>query len=943
MFSSFAFSSPALLGALVALPAIWWLLKLTPPRPQVEVFPPLKILATVLKREEMPARSPWWLTLLRMLMATLVIVALAEPVLNPRTVSLAGGGPLVLVIDNGWASSMDWDRRVEAANSLIDEAESKGVAISLTFTADPSQDAVPTNPATAREKLRAAKPHPLVPDRERAVTALRAALNGVHPGTLAFLTDGVAVGEKETIAAKLSDLKPADLRVIANDGASTIAISAVTNGAEKLDVKVTRLAANNPQQVMIDAQDQQGRAIATGSAMFAAGQTVSTAEISAPFELRNDFARLSIAGLASAGSVQLLDDGFRRRKVALISGDANDGFQPLLSPLFYVERALQPYADLIQSKDRDLVTAIPQLLQQNPSVVVMVDIGRMPPEVQQALQSWLRRGGTLIRFAGPRLAAAPADDPLVPVLLRQGERQLGGALSWAVPQALAPFPANSPFADLATPDNVQVKRQVLAEPTPDLADRTWASLTDGTPLVTTKTLGAGRIVLFHVSAEASWSNLPISGDFVEMLRRIVQMSHAGTGLSSNAAVTLGNLPPYRLLTEKGALSVEKGNAKPMELGAKRPQASNFDNPPGLYGSEDGFSALNLLPSGAELKPVDWSGASVPVVREALVGESAKPLKPILLGIALLLLVVDSLVVLMMGGAFASLPKPGVRKSSGIAASLIIVGLGCALTLAPMQRAHADDSKPGDEVLLQRLDNTHLAYVKTGESEVDDLSQRGLSGLSEYMSYRTTLEPGAPVAVDIAKDELSIYPIIFWPISATAPMPSPEAISRIDAYMRSGGTVLFDTRDQLSNLGTDGSQSANGERLREILATIDIPPLEPVPKDHVLARSFYLLHNYPGRYNGSPLWVEARQEAKASGKELTSGGDGVSPIIITGNDLLGAWAIDANGVPLLPTVPSDERQREMSYRVGVNIMMYMLTGNYKADQVHVPALLERLGQ
>ncbi|TWD54352.1 putative membrane protein (TIGR02226 family) [Agrobacterium vitis] len=937
MFSSFAFASPALLGALVVLPAIWWLLKLTPPRPQAEVFPPLKILATVLKREETPARSPWWLTLLRMLMATLVIFALAEPVLNPRVGTIAGGGPLVLVMDNGWASGTDWDRRVETASGLIDEAESKSVAISTVFTAEPSQDAVPTDPATAREHLRAAKPRPLVPDRERAVMALQAALNGTHPGTLAFITDGVAAKDDEKIGTELSALQPAEMRVIADDGKSALAVTSATNGVERLNAKVTRLASAHPQQVIVDAQDQQGRAIATGTATFAAGQSVATAEITAPYELRNDFARLSISGLSTAGSVHLLDDGFRRRKVALLSGDSNDEFQPLLSPLYYIERALQPYADLIKAQDKDLPTAVTQLLQQNPSVVVMADIGRMPPEVQQALQRWLQKGGTLIRFAGPRLAAAPADDPLVPVMLRQGERQLGGALSWAEPQALAPFPANGPFAGLAPPTGVLVKRQVLAEPTPDLAERTWASLADGTPLVTTRELGAGRIVLFHVSAEASWSNLPISGEFVEMLRRIVQLSHAGVGVSGTTGAAAASLPPYRLLTERGALTSDAGNAKPLELGANRPKAANFDNPPGLYGSEDGFTALNLLPNGAELKPVDLSGVSVPVVREALVGATAKPLKPILLGIALVLFILDSLVVLFMGGAFARLPK---RKT---AALLAMVSLGSALSFAPMDRVFADDSKPGDALLLQHLDNTHLAYVKTGEPDVDELSERGLSGLSEYMTYRTTLEPGAPVGLDIAKDELSIYPIIFWPISATAPMPSAEAISRIDAYMRSGGTVLFDTRDQINNLGIDGAPSPNAERLRAILANIDIPPLEPVPKDHVLTRSFYLLHDFPGRYTGSPLWVEARQEAKSKGKELTSGGDGVTPIMITGNDFLGAWAIDANGVPLLPTVPADERQREISYRVGVNIMMYMLTGNYKADQVHVPALLERLGQ
>jgi hypothetical protein len=274
--------------------------------------------------------------------------------------------------------------------------------------------------------------------------------------------------------------------------------------------------------------------------------------------------------------------------------------------------------------------------------------------------------------------------------------------------------------------------------------------------------------------------------------------------------------------------------------------------------------------------------------------------------------------------------------------MVAVAVGAGFLVQP-GTLHANDSQPGDDLILQRLDNTHLAYVVTGEQEVDNISERGLEGLTQFLTFRTTLEPAPPVGIDLTKDELSFYPIIYWPVSATAPMPSSAAISRIDAYMRNGGTVLFDTRDQISALDNGGNVSANGERLQAILANLDIPPLEPVPSDHVLTKSFYLLSSFPGRYTGSPLWIEARQGGQEPSEKSAATADGVSPILITGNDFAGAWAIDDNGVPILPTVPSDETQREYAYRSGVNIMMYMLTGNYKTDQVHVPDLLERLGQ
>ncbi|CDN92413.1 DUF4159 domain-containing protein [Agrobacterium tumefaciens] len=931
----FVFTSPYILFGLLALPAIWWLLRLTPPRPKAEVFPPLKILATVLKREETPSKSPWWLTLLRMALAAAVIFALADPVVNPRNNSIAGSGPLVLVVDNSWASAPDWERRVATAQALIGDAERADRPVSISFTADAEHDAVPGTTAVALEKLAAAKPKPLVPDRIRTAEAITEALNGAAPGTIAYIADGVQTAQDESAMRTLASLSPAEFRIVKGDGKAIAAITGATNNADAMSVTLSRLDTAEATRLTVNAQDSQGRILANGIANFAPGAAETTATVEAPFELRNDFARLSLEGVSTAGAVHLLDDGFRRRRVALLAGETGNDFQPLLQPLYYISRALQPFADLLPQRQADLAQAIPEILQSNPSVIVMADIGRLPQETYEPMQRWLAGGGTLIRFAGPRLAAAPADDPLVPVTLRQGERALGGALSWAEPQPLADFPNFGAFAGMPKADGVLVKRQVLAEPTPDLAERTWASLADGTPLVTTRTVEAGRIVLFHVSAEASWSDLPISGHFVDMLRRIVQLSKAG-GASANANAPAAALPPFRLLTAEGALSAEIGTARPLEMRAGQPPRTGFDNPPGLYGTEDGFVALNLLPAGATLRPLDTSVAGVSTTSEALIGETAKSLRPALFIAAFLMLIADSLIVLFMNGAFARLPK---ARSATAAAMLLAFGAFAAMSPTD---ARADDPKPGDEQIFERLDTTHLAYVRTGEDDVDRISEQGLQGLSEFLTWRTTLEPGQPVGLDISKDELSFYPIIYWPVSATAPMPSSAAISRIDAYMRAGGTVLFDTRDQFSSLDT-GATSPNGERLQAILANIDIPPLEPVPEDHVLTRSFYLLTNFPGRYNGSPLWVESRQGAAKTTSGLSSSGDGVTPIMITGNDFAGAWAVDPQGAPVLPTVPPDEMQREHAFRSGVNIMMYMLTGNYKADQVHVPALLERLGQ
>lgn len=922
-----AFTAPLVLIALAALPAIWWLLRITPPQPEREVFPPFRILLALTRREETPATTPWWLLALRLLLAGALIIALAGPVINPNAALVGGKGPLAIVLDNSWASAPSFEKRRHTAEMLIREADASDAPVSLVFTADSTHDATFKHADDAMKMLAAAKPEPLPADRDRVVGALQTAFKDEKPGTLAFITDGIQSSKDAAFYDALKVLAPGEVHLIGRQNPDAIAITKAVNSAERLTIDATRLEATQPQIVSVSAHDIQGRVVGTAKLDFKPGERTAESSIEAPFELRNDYARLSIDGYDTAGSVHLLDDSFKRRSVGLISGESADRSQPLLSPLYYISRALSPFANLEEAKSNDLATAIPDLIKTRPSMIVLADIGRMPPSAEKALTDWIDKGGTLVRFAGPRLAAAPTGDPLIPVRLREGERALGGAMSWASPQPLDTFPQSSPFAGLTPPKGVLVNRQVLAEPSPDLQSMTWASLTDGTPLVTARKINAGRIVLFHVSAESSWSNLPLSGDFVEMLRRIVQLSHSTAGTQTADGKTV--LPPYRLLNAKGVLTTEKGLAKPIEPG--KPVIASFINPPGLYGGEDGFEALNLLPEDAKLQPIALP-SDLKVLESGFTGDDSVSLKPWLITAAVILALADTLAMLLLGGAFA-------RRATAAAAVLFIAA---GATFGHFDSARADDSKPGDDVLMSRLDKTHLAYVITGEEDVDHLSQRGLQGLSDYLYYRTTLEPGDPVGVDISKDELSVFPILYWPVHATAKMPSEETISRIDAYMRAGGTVLFDTQDQESAMTAMGRVSPNTDRLRAILTDIDVPPLEPVPSDHVLTKAFYLLKSFPGRYSGGPLWVEA-QTTKSDPSRPVRAGDGVTPIMITGNDFSGAWATSDMGAPLMPMVPPDENQREMAYRTGVNIMMYMLTGNYKADQVHVPALLERLGQ
>ena len=561
------------------------------------------------------------------------------------------------------------------------------------------------------------------------------------------------------------------------------------------------------------------------------------------------------------------------------------------------------------------------MLDSGVAMLVLADVGKLSPAEQSRVARFVEQGGVLLRFAGPRLAAH-ADD-LVPVKLREGELLMGSSLTWQEPQHLAPFADDSPFRGLAIPSDVTVSRQVLAEPSIELSEHSWARLTDGTPLVTDAARGKGWIVLFHIAASPGWSSLPLSGLYVEMLRRTLALAE-GVKPSAQNQRQAGTYPPLQVLDGFGHLGKPSAEAQPIKSSDIDSALPAPAHPPGLYGSEAGFVAFNAVKANTTLQPLGDIGHAV----SAYSGKTTQELKWPLLTLALLLLMADALISLWLRGHLD--PDRKLFRAFVRTAPLALL-----LLLAP--HARADEAKN----MASALD-TKLAYVITGAPDIDDMSRAGLYGLGLALKARTSYEPADPVGIDLEKDDLSFYPLLYWPMDPREHDLSPVAIAKIDNFMRNGGTILFDTRDATVP-GMPASNSPGTTTLRRLLAKLDIPPLERVPQDHVLTKTFYLLQEFPGRWDGGEVWVEALPPADPNAVAAPArGGDGVSPVIIGGNDWAAAWARDAMGQPIAGVSPGGERQREMAMRFGVNVVMYTLTGNYKADQVHVPALLERLG-
>lgn len=903
----FLFMAPLALLGLIVLPVIWLVLRATPPAPKQVELPSLRLLDDVEPQEETPARTPWWLWLLRLVAALAVILGLSRPIYAPGAQpGTETDGPVLVVIDDGWTSAQRWGELKDAARSALN-SEPRDTPGHILLTAPRlinTDPAVRLDRSAFEARIRSLQPQAWQTDRADALTRLIE--SGLQPTRILWITDGLDPDTAIPFARGLRNLAP--LSVYATPPRGAMAITNLTADAGGVTLTVHRVDAESPSEHFVSALTLEGAALATTQAEFGAGETRASASFALPPAALSRIARFQVTGAASAGTVWLWDSANRSRRVGLVSGDSTA--QPLLSDMHYIRKALEPFATITEG---DLL----QLIEDNPDAIILTDIGQIDRIALSAVTEWVEGGGALIRFAGPRMAAQ--GDTLVPAPLRRASRAIGGALTWEDPQPLGSFPEASPFAGLTPPADTRIRQQVLARPGPELARRTWARLADGSPLVTADRRGNGMLILYHVTAGPDWSDLPYSGVFVDMLRRTI-----AAGQGEAIADPEGLYTPVLSLDGTGRLTQAGSGAVPLLAADFAETTPSETHPPGLYQGPSGARALNASTGYTPVAMTAWPPGAT------LLGDAeAKTLQlgGVLLGLAGVLLALDLIIALMLSGRLALFRR----------AAAVILIFGLIPNSLPPQNAQAQSfdiqtsvetpvSKEVEAALEMRL-----AYIETGDQRTDRATAAGLNGLSLTLFRRSSVEPAEPHAVDLETDALNVYPILFLALPDTVEPFSAQAISNLNAYLRGGGALFIDTRQGGSFGGGSGF-----EGLTNILPGLDTPALSPVPGDHVLTRSFYLVDSFPGRYAGRRLWIESGSAGAAEERR----GDGVSRLFVGDADYFAAWAIDERGRPLF-SVDGGDRQREMAMRFGVNLVIYVLTGNYKEDQVHIPALLERL--
>lgn len=893
------FLTPLMLIALTLLPVLWFLLRVTPPPAKRIIFPATRFLKGLVSTQQTPSKTPWWILLLRMLALALIIIALARPVLNPSD-DLPGGQHLRLVIDNSWAAARNWDAIKIKTDEIIRQAnKDRKVLYILPTSAPPGQNMPeqygPLSYTQAHGIIKGLALRPWPAHYNKLAEKLK---KETIDETIYTLWLGHGIDEENT-AQELS-------QVLQNQGG----LSYYTPEAEALPLLLSTDELDKNTIIVRSAGQHKHNLPLTLHTLTETGSLLDQKDFILPahermfsFSLKTIDPKTTILRLAhknSAGSTYLLNRHTAKKTVGIVAPEEENDGTAFVDAHYYLKRALEPYATLKQGR-------IDTLIKEDISLLILPDTGSLPLDTLNHLNDWVtKKGGVLLRFAGPKMAEKLAQEPafLTPVPLRIEERVLNGALTWDTPSGLAPFSKNSPFYDLPLPDDIEIKQQILARPTETLEQKTWIALEDGTPLVTADAKGKGFLILVHTSATPTWSNLPLSGLYVSMLERIVDLSNAPDKIENT---TNELLSPLTTLNGTGQLEPPASYIQSFAANDKNKVRISSTHPPGFYGRGAYHFALNL---GDQIKYLSHFEPPVSVEQRFYDNTKEQELAPPLLVLALLLFMLDWIIMMLIASNRRLFFLPAL----------------CLMIICLTSPAYAQGENDNPVLYAAK---THLAYIKTGDSALDKTAYNGLTNLSVAIGKRTSIDMGDVVGLNPETDSLDFFPLIYWPISKNQPPLSAQAAIALRSYMNHGGMLFFDTRDQ-QNKALNGEHSFFAETshariLRELTIPLDIAPLTPIPEGHVLSRSFYLLKDsYPGYYKGGTLWIEENSSMTM---------DGVSSVIIGGHDWAKAWAIGENGT----------RDQEMVFRFGINLVIHTLTGNYKEDQIHIPHILERLGQ
>ena len=896
------FLNPWLLAAFITLPLLYFVLRMLPPPPKDVVLATTRFLEKLTTQKRTTSKTPWWILLLRMLILACFILAFAHPVLKPEQ-ELRLSNPLLLILDNDWAAAQNWESMRESAVNVITTAMDEDIPVALAVTTPALGQ---TNPKlfpledaqSALNRLPSLTPMPYEGAPDDLIRLLNDSSLSMNGMDAVFISSGVRTKGSQALVQLLSSFanthlitpEPAQLPFILSENQKGLTKART----EFLIERVT--PTSRSQNFTILGQDARNIIAAQYNGQFSGNALASTLDISEQQEEdTRPIARHKIAGQSHAASLILQSGTPQQKRVGIATEEGPNPDLSLTQATSYLSKALAPYADVGFDTAQQLIEKASDY-----EVLIFPDVNTLDLKQLDALEKWIAQGGILVRFSGD--AMAQRDMLPVATKMQLGVRALGGDITWEDAPTLESFPSTSPLSGLEIRDRLTIRKQLLADPAQLEEGTVWASLSDNTPFITARQIDNGFVTVIHTSADPSWSDFPLTGLYVDVLQRILDLADSPLSAFDADENARGLLKPLAVLDGTGQL---KNNAALLN-NLSGFDAANLENirpssltPPGLYSFQGKVVSLNLGARLPDLKPIT-ALASGFTSSSQLTNEVRQDFKPALLKLAIAMFALDWLLMIYL----MRFSGRSLRRAAPFA---LITAVCLLLSGAPAQAQ--------DESDLTYIQDVHFAYVETSEPALNMTVARGLENLIEVLIARTSIEPASVVPINLNADPILFYPFLYWRI---APLPKPlsvEAKRKIQNYMSNGGLIIVD-------FGNPAAIDFGAPEMQSFLQTLDgvtLPPLRQIEDAHALKRSFYLLDTMYGAYSSPTTWVSYDSENPDTS---------VAALILGGNDWASAWARGTD---------------DLAMRTGVNMTMYALTGNYKTDQLHLETILERLGQ
>ena len=897
LINNVTFQNPEYFLFLVILPILWKYFKEGPDRPVLKKFPAIILIAQNTSSDSTPIKKNYLNLVLKILLVFLITILLA----NPSEKKDFKKKPLI-IIDNGWDSGPGWEKINRGINQLLESKKLNTFTIFPTVVSNNNKFnyLFKKKEFEIREYLKDISPLALKPNYNLLLKELP---NFIEDETEIFWFTNHHMNKEKK--AFYDSIKAKNLKIFTSLKKDFPIILSIENQDDNIYTFGLINMKKDLDNFFIDCYDEKQRIIirkkVSKDKIKYDEQNFGNFSIEIPKEKNDLIYYFKISNSKSVSSVAIKSNYVKKKKIGLIQTNFQENDNEYFRANFFVRKALEQNYDLMS-------LPLEQLLYQNKSLIISDDFDTTIFGFKERILQWIGEGGTFLKFAGDKFLNHAENNQFSSVLgiipITKKVVSLDGELSFKKNLSIAQISSQSPIRDFEIPKRIKINKYIEIPNNIDNSQlKYWVRLDNGAPLITQRTYKKGNLILVHLPANNEWSNISLSIFFPDLLEKIIQISR---GIDAEEVQQI--FKPLKILDALGNLVEPSIDTLNLDSKILMDSKLTRSNPPGLYKNELGFHGLNI--SDYLQNEYDYIDLPQELIVNNFNSNSSFEIKNVLVLLCLLVFVCETLVN-FLGRDFLKFKYFNPLK--------VMI-----LTLIVFSPNIVSTNEKFDY-----LEQTKLAYIQTGVEEIDDINYKGLSEISSYISSKTSAILGNPIGLNLEKDEIDYFPIIYISLINNAKKLNDVSLKKLQNFINSGGILLFDCKASFESLFVEDCLILFNQRYRGL----DITAFKKLTSESTLSKSFYLLNSYPGRKN-EMVYVAYNNQIN---------NDKVLSIVIGNNDWTGAWAKDTNNSYLLPLFENDQKQRDLSLRFGVNIVLYALTGNYKSDQVHIPEILKRMNK